>query len=579
MESNPITDKLPKHLKQYVVDQHYENYTSIDHAVWRYVMRQNSNFLKKIAHPAYMDGLQKTGITIDKIPNVKEANKILEKIGWAAVTVDGFIPPSAFMEFQAFHVLVIAADIRQLNHIEYTPAPDIIHEAAGHAPFIAVPEYSDYLVMFGEIGSKAFSSAKDFELYEAIRHLSIIKEYPHTPKYEIEKAEKEIEKIQANMGDISEMALIRRLHWWTVEYGLIGTPEKSMIYGAGLLSSIGESSSCWSPEVKKVPYSIDAANFEFDITKSQPQLFVTPDFEYLKKVLNEFANTMALRKGGIEGIQKAINSKNTATIVYNSGLQVSGTFTEAIIDTIGSPAYIKTSGPTDLAYNDKELPGHGKIYHHHGFGSPVGRLANTDKPLEMYSDSDLLQIGIQPGKEVGLNFQSGLTVKGKTEKITRSPEGKILLITFSNCEVTYQNKKLFEPAWGIYDMAVGEKIISAFSGAADKDAFDELYAVPSEHTMKVEYDEKAKQLHTLYKQVREIRDMHSGYEKLPPLWNIIKTNYATDWLLPMEMLELVEQIQSEQQLKSELQQYLASLKKSHNHLSKLISDGFHLIQN
>jgi phenylalanine-4-hydroxylase len=48
--------------------------------------------------------------------------------------VDGFIPPNAFMEFQAYNVLVIASDIRQLEHIEYTPAPDIIHEGAGHAP-------------------------------------------------------------------------------------------------------------------------------------------------------------------------------------------------------------------------------------------------------------------------------------------------------------------------------------------------------------------------------------------------------------------------------------------------------------
>jgi phenylalanine-4-hydroxylase len=63
------------------------------------------------------------------------ANRILTEIGWAAVAVDGFIPPNAFMEFQAYNVLVIASDIRQLEHIEYTPAPDIIHEGAGHANY------------------------------------------------------------------------------------------------------------------------------------------------------------------------------------------------------------------------------------------------------------------------------------------------------------------------------------------------------------------------------------------------------------------------------------------------------------
>mgnify|MGYP000371157777 CR=1 FL=1 len=90
-------------------------------------------------------------------------NRILKDIGWAAVSVDGFIPPNAFMEFQAYNVLVIASDIRTINHIEYTPAPDIIHEAAGHAPIITNPEYAEYLRRFGEIGSKAISSDVLFE--------------------------------------------------------------------------------------------------------------------------------------------------------------------------------------------------------------------------------------------------------------------------------------------------------------------------------------------------------------------------------------------------------------------------------
>jgi phenylalanine-4-hydroxylase len=150
-------------------------------------------------------------------------NDNLGKIGWGAVTVDGFIPPAAFMEFQAYHVLVIAADIRQINHIEYTPAPDIIHESAGHAPIIADAEYSSYLSYFGSIGSKAMFSKKDFELYEAIRELSILKEALDSTPEEIELVENKLQTISQNMGEPSEMALLSRLHWWTVEYGLIGT--------------------------------------------------------------------------------------------------------------------------------------------------------------------------------------------------------------------------------------------------------------------------------------------------------------------------------------------------------------------
>ncbi len=308
-ESNEIIDRLPAHLKQFIKPQNYEDYTPINQAVWRYVMRKNVDYLSRVAHSSYLEGLKQTGISIDHIPNMYGMNRILKEIGWAAVAVDGFIPPAAFMEFQAFNVLVIASDIRQLEHIEYTPAPDIIHEGAGHAPIIANPEYAEYLRRFGEIGCKAISSAKDYEIYEAIRHLSIIKEAEDTPQEEIEAAEKRVDELQNDQREQSEMAQIRNLHWWTVEYGLIGTPENPKIYGAGLLSSIGESAWCMTDKVKKIPYDINAAQQEFDITKPQPQLYVTPDFAHLSLVLEEFANKMALRVGGLEGLQKLINSK------------------------------------------------------------------------------------------------------------------------------------------------------------------------------------------------------------------------------------------------------------------------------
>jgi len=313
-ELNEVTKRLPKHLHKFVVKQPYEEYTAQNQAVWRYVMRMNVDYLSKVAHKSYMHGLDLTGISVDNIPHMEGMNRILKEIGWAAVSVDGFIPPNAFMEFQAYNVLVIASDMRTINHIEYTPAPDIIHEAAGHAPIISNPEYAEYLRRFGEIGSKAISSSKDYEMYEAIRLLSILKEDPNSSDKIIKEAQEKVEYLQDNMGELSEMAQIRNLHWWTVEYGLIGSLENPKIYGAGLLSSIGESAWCMKDEVKKVPYSIEAANVNFDITKPQPQLFVTPDFAYLSLVLNEFGNTMALRTGGLKSVQKLIDSENLSLI-------------------------------------------------------------------------------------------------------------------------------------------------------------------------------------------------------------------------------------------------------------------------
>src|ERR1700712_6066 len=464
--NNPQVAALPAHLKQFIVDQHYEHYTPIDHAVWRYVMRQNYSYLKDVAYYPYIPGLEKAGLTIEKIPNLQDMNNALAKIGWGAVPVDGFIPPAAFMEYQAYRVLVIAADIRQLKHIEYTPAPDIIHESAGHAPIIADKDYHEYLSYFGSIGAKAMFSSQDFELYEAIRALSILKEMPHADKDEIKKAEELLAYRQENMGEPSEMALLSRLHWWTVEYGLIGNLENPKIYGAGLLSSIGESSSCMQKDVKKLWYNMYTVNYAYDITKPQPQLFVTENFQNLIDVLEAFADTMSFRIGGVYGLQKAIESKNTCTAVYSSGLQVSGTIADFRKLDEEQPSFIKTAGPTMLAYNNKKLDGHGKDHHKDGFSSPVGKLSGIATPLEDMSLEDLVLMGIEKDKHAMLYFESGITVTGTVSKVLRVDE-KNLLITFIGC--TVQDEKgevLFHPSWGVYDMAIGEKITSVFCGAA-----------------------------------------------------------------------------------------------------------------
>src|SRR5438874_6091785 len=454
---NAAVAATPKHLLQFAVDQRYDDYTLVDHAVWRFIMRQNIFFLKEYAHKVYFQGLLDTGISFERIPRIQEMNDILAKIEWGAVAVDGFIPPAAFMEFQAYKVLVIACDMRQIHHIEYTPAPDIVHEAAGHAPIIVDREYSKYLQRFGEVGAKAMSSRKDFELYEAIRHLSILKELPNSDPKEVAEATREVEFCQKNLGEPSEMALLSRLHWWTVEYGLIGTLKDPKIYGAGLLSSIGESVSCLEANVKKIPYSIEAKNTPFDITTRQPQLFVCRDFQHLRDVLEEFASTMAYHVGGLEGINKAIECKNTATAEYSSGLQVSGVFTEVITDADKQPIYFKSKGPTALAFRNKELTGHGKDRHAEGFGAPIGRWRNVHAAPENLSSDQLHSIGIVEGRKATIEFESGVIVSGSVEKIVRQDD-KLLLITFSNCIVKRGDRVLFDPSWGEFDLAVGEKI-------------------------------------------------------------------------------------------------------------------------
>nr|WP_067058060.1 aromatic amino acid hydroxylase [Mucilaginibacter sp. L294] len=576
--NNPQVAALPRHLKQFIVSQHYEHYTPVDHAVWRYVMRQNYSYLKDVAYYPYIPGLQKAGLTIEKIPDLQDMNNALAKIGWGAVTVDGFIPPAAFMEYQAYRVLVIAADIRQLKHIEYTPAPDIIHESAGHAPIIADKDYHEYLSYFGSIGAKAMFSAQDFELYEAIRALSILKEMPDADEAEIKKADELVVWHQENMGEPSEMALLSRLHWWTVEYGLIGTLNDAKIYGAGLLSSIGESASCMMDGVKKLPYTIDAVKYSYDITKTQPQLFVTPTFQNLIDVLEQFADTMSFRRGGAYGLQKAIDSKNTCTAVYSSGLQVSGTFTEFAVDKNGEPVFIKTTGETALAVGNKQLKGHGKNYHKDGFSSPVGRLKGHDKPLEDFTPDDLKIAGIETGKEISLTFESGITVSGKLGELC-TEKGKIILLKVEKCTVLDEKRRvLFDPAWGVYDMAVGEKITSVFCGAADKDAFLEIAYKSNTGTHHAEYEHNTKELHKLYQQVRNRRHTGGDLGFLGNVWMMLQKYHHDDWLCALEILELLDHEEAEPALAVEIRQFLEHKSVNETIYKKLISDGLYLIK-
>ncbi len=575
-ESNALIDRLPKHLKQFIKPQDYEDYTPINQAVWRYVMRKNVDYLAKVAHESYVDGLAQTGIEIDQIPSMYGMNRILKKIGWAAVAVDGFIPPNAFMEFQAYKVLVIASDIRQLENIQYTPAPDIIHEAAGHAPIIANPDYAEYLRRLGDLGAKAILSRHDIDLYEAVRKLSILKEAEGTPQEDIDAATKAVEVLQNMEVEPSEMSQIRNLQWWSVEYGLIGTTDDPKIYGAGLLSSIGESKWCMQNSVAKLPYSIDAAEQSFDISQPQPQLYVTPDFSYLMEVLEEFAETLSLRKGGSNGVQKLIDSNMVGTIELSTGLQISGKFSRVIKNDNNEVVYFNTEGPTALAYREKELIGHGIDNHPNGFSSPLGKLKKINLAIEDMGPYDLKAYNFYDGKWLSFEYESGVTVQGMNVTGIRNIQGKLMLIQLEDCTITYGDEVLYKPEDGIYDMVVGKEIISAFAGAADPESFPNLYEASQTLTIKPEKSEAAKHLENLYQQVRDLREGNSADDsQLKTIFDQIKTNYSEDWLLAIELFELAK----DAALKTEIEAYLLELGKASPKLETLIKEGIELANN
>lgn len=585
VESNPLLDRLPPHLRQYIKAQDYAHYTPINQAVWRYVMRKNVDYLSKVAHQSYMQGLKQTGISIDTIPSMYGMNRILKEIGWAAVAVDGFIPPNAFMEFQAYKVLVIASDIRQLENIEYTPAPDIIHEGAGHAPIIASPDYAEYLRRFGEIGAKAISSAHDMEMYEAVRTLSILKEstLPQPEGAEtlaaaqskhvkaLKDAEKRVEDLQNKEVAPSEIALIRNLHWWTVEYGMIGTLEDPKLYGAGLLSSIGESTWCMTDEVKKSPYSIEAAYQEFDITKPQPQLFVTPDFAYLMQVLEEFAGTMAVRKGGWRGLKKLIASKQIGTLELNTGLQISGIFTEMIQNDDLEVVYFATRGEAALAYREKELIGHGVERYSNGFSSPLGKLKGINLSIENMGPRDLKAYDFYDGKPISFEYESGITVSGMNVTGMRNLGGQLMLIQFTDCTVTYGDRVLHNPAMGDFDLVIGAQIVSAFAGAADFLSFNLITHVSETTTVKTVLSEKEETLNKRYQEVRLQRKSGDIDETaLLHIFDTLQKSYPEDWLCALEIYELTQN--------KIILDYLKKLQATKTEVAHLIENGLGLIE-
>jgi len=538
-------------------------------------MHKNVDYLKKVAHKSYLSGLDKTGISTEQIPSMYGMNRILKEIGWAAVAVDGLIPTEAFLEFQAYNVLVIASDIRKLENIEYTPTPDIIHESAGHAPIIANPEYAEFLRRIGEIGCKAISSHKEHALFEAVRTLSCIKEKEGASTDKIEAAQAEVDRIQNDMGPPSEMSYLKNLHWWTVEYGLIGTVDNPKIYGAGLLSSIGESTWCMSDQVKKLPYDISAAYQSFDVTRPQPQLYVTPDFGHLSYVLEKFANQMALRKGGFNGVKKLIESKKLGTIELSTGLQISGHF-DRVIEHQGKVAYIHCSGPTALANREKELIGHSISDHAHGFGSPLGKLAGINLAIEDMSPRDLKAYNIYEEREVELEFEGEIKLRGQVVTGTRNLQGKIIVIIFKNCLVTYQDEVLFEPDEGLYQLAVGKEVVSAYAGPADYSSFDLITHAAEEPPMP-KYSPQQESLIALYQKVRDIRESDSITEDdVHTILNEVILNYSEEWLLTLELYELATTYDIS--LSVDCLNHLKAIKKKNSNVAHLIDSGLEMIK-
>lgn len=549
----PPIDETPPHLRIYLSKQDYSLYTPMDHAGWRFIQKVGRAFFSEHAHAKYLDGLRETGITAERIPRIEEMDEKLRRFGWRAVPVIGFIPPAAFLEFQANGLLPIACDMRKIENLNYTPAPDIVHEAAGHAPILADPAYAAYLRGYGEVSRRAIFSTENMEVYSAVRRLSDTKERPDATAAEVDAAEENFRRALAAVTYDSEVDWVTRLGWWTTEYGLVGDLANPKIYGAGLLSSIGESYHCLSDRVRKIPLSLECTNTPFNITEPQPQLFVTPDFEFLNTVLEELARRMAFRRGGIGGLAAAKRGATVCTVELDSGLQISG-----VVEDFEAPgggngdgagggreaeiAFLHLRGPVQLACSDRGLAGYGPSVFPHGLSVPLGRLRGYDCALDRLAEDDLARLGLTPGRRGRLEFASGFAVEGVRRDRLESG-GRTILLSFSDCTVTRGDRMFHRPEDGPYHLACGGAARSVFGGAADRFAF--LAATggaryePGAH--KTNLTEANRPLNELYARVRSIREEERVAERKSELEEVAATlerSHPHDWLLRWELLEL-----------------------------------------
>ncbi len=571
-----LKQSIPEHLQEFIVEQDTNQYQPMDHAVWRYTLRQLKNFLKTHAHDCYLDGLQKTGITVDEIPSIDSICKKLQEFDWSAIPVSGFIPPAAFMEMQSLGILPIASDMRSLAHILYTPAPDIVHEAAGHAPILVNKEFAKYLKLYATVAKNAIVSSEDLALYEAIRELSDIKEHPDSTDKQIQAANEKLDSITKNMTVTSEATLLGRMNWWTAEYGLIGSLDDPKIYGAGLLSSYGEAKQCLKPHVKKIPLSVDCVKYSYDITEPQPQLFVAKSFEELTRVLHELSLQLAYKKGGTFGLDRAIEAKTVNSIQLNSGLQISGKVVDYIADE-GECVFFRLEGPTQLCIGGHEIKGHDKDYHSHGFSSPLGFVEGFEDCLSWASTEDLASLGLVVGQSCVLNYESGVRVEGVLKGSQRTPRKELCLLSFDDCTVTFRGKTLFMPEWGVFDMAVGSKIESVFAGPADRKSYGHTDSFAKKTVPKRVQSKKEAGLNQYYQKIRDLRQSgNPSVDTATALFHGLESDFPSDWLTRLELTELTYKMPNGESLREQLVNSLKMIAQKENQNASVINDGLAL---
>jgi phenylalanine-4-hydroxylase len=519
---------IAPHLRKYVVEQDYPAYTARDQAVWRFAVRHGHARLREIAHPAYATGFAAAGISTESIPTLRDMHARLSEVGFGVVCVDGFIPPRVFQAFQARGILPVAADVRTAAHLTYTPAPDIIHEAAGHAPFLPHPAYARFLRRIGAVSEQAFENSHDRALYEAIYALSELKERPHSSLAEVTAAESALLALQLAPAVPSEAARMARLYWWTVEYGLVGTLRDYRLYGAGLLSSVGEAHSCFNPRVQKLPLSADCVNQDYDITRAQPRLFVARDFGHLDEVLCQVESTLSHVRGGEASLAEAKASGDLAHVTLDSGFGVVGvvdSFDDASVTLTGPCAFTERGmlWPSVFPRPERTLLALGTLQD----GTPLSALTCAQ-----------VRQSVAHGRLLWLT-RAGLRIEGKLEAI-HERAGRAAWLLLRELRVARGGALLFQMS-GSHPLLLAERVIT--STPVIPDGYHAATPFPEGVVPRpCQRDAAELQRIDMHRRLAGLRTEPTiavSHRELISLHQVLRDNHPNEWLLRVNLLEVL----------------------------------------
>ena len=280
---------------------------------------------------------------------------------------------------------------------------------------------------------------------------------------------------------------------------------------------------------------------------------------------------MAFKRGGDYAVETAIKSKEISTCEFDSGIQVSGIFSD-LIKTNNQGVYLKTLGPTSLSYQNIELSGHGIEYHSEGFGAPIGRIIN-------FQDVNVLKNKLH--NNITIKYDVGITVSGTLINYVENEDGRLLILSFSNCSVllrsdSEKNIDLFQPDWGVFDLVIGNSITSAFPFPADRKSFQIKKREFKSKTIRPVISKETQDLNELYLIVRNMRNNQIDRSELINVLNKLKTNHKNDWLLSLEICEISKGVFND--IFKMAYSHLMNLTKIHLENKKYILDGLKLLK-